>query len=318
MRKILTTMTEKLAIIDCGTNTFHLLIVELINDQTRILFKEKVAVKIGEGGINNKIIIPAAFDRALNALDYFAAEIKNQNVKFVHAFATSAFRNAANGTELRDQIKERTDISIEIISGEAEADLIFKGVDAAVNVGASPALVMDIGGGSVEFIIGSHDHILWRRSFEIGAQRLVDLFHKSDPVLDSEIQELNTYLDSKLRPLFEALNKWQPTELIGSSGTFDTLSDIHCLEAGLDKKVEDKETPLTLDAVNRIHHDLIRKDRSERMLIPGMIELRVDMIVVASSLLNFILGKHKFDNIRVSTHALKEGVLAELLKGELK
>lgn len=318
MRKISTTMTEKLAIIDCGTNTFHLLIVELVNDDILVLFKEKVAVKIGEGGINNKIIVPDACERALNALDYFATEIKKYNVKFVHAFATSAFRNAANGTSLRDKIKERTGISIEIISGETEADLIFKGVDAAVHVGANPALVMDIGGGSVEFIIGSSENILWRKSFEIGAQRLVDLFHKSDPVLDSEIQELNTYLNSKLQPLFEALNKWEPTELIGSSGTFDTLSDIHCLEAGLDKKVEDKETPLTLDAVNRIHHDLIRKDRSERMLIPGMIELRVDMIVVASSLLNFILGKHKFDNIRVSTHALKEGVLAELLKGELK
>ena len=318
MRKILTTMTEKLAIIDCGTNTFHLLIVELINDQTNILFKEKVAVKIGEGGINNKTIVPEEFTRALEALDYFAEEIKKHDVKFVHAFATSAFRNATNGTDLRDKIKERTGISIEIISGETEADLIFKGVDAAVHVGPYPALVMDIGGGSVEFIIGTSENILWRKSFEIGAQRLVDLFHKSDPILDSEIAELYSYLDDKLQPLFEALNKWQPKELIGSSGTFDTLSDIYCLEAELEKGIDDKETPLTLEAVNRIHHDLIEKDRSERMQISGMIELRVDMIVVASSLLNFILGKYKFDNIRVSTHALKEGVLAELLKDELK
>lgn len=311
-------MTEKLAIIDCGTNTFHLMIVEIVNDNTDILFKEKVAVKIGEGGINSKTIVPAAFQRALDALDYFSSEIKKYNTQHVYAFATSAFRNAANGEELRNTIKDRTGINIEIISGDTEAELIFKGVDAAVNVGNISAMVMDIGGGSVEFIIGSSNNILWKRSFEIGAQRLVDLFHNSDPILDEEIHQLDDYLESKLAPLFEALNQWQPKELIGSSGTFDTLSDIYCIENGLIKSDSDKETPLTLEAVNKIHQTLIKKDRNARMQIPGMIELRVDMIVVASCLLNFIISKYRFKNIRVSTHALKEGVLAELLKGELK
>ncbi len=311
-------MEEKVAIIDCGTNTFHLMIADVSNDSIHILLKEKVAVKIGEGGINQQIIQPAAYERALNALDYFAAKITEFGVDRAFGFATSAFRNAKNGESLKNEIIKRTGIEIEIISGNQEAEFIFKGVDSALHVGDEPALVMDIGGGSVEFIIGTSNDIFWKQSFEIGAQRLVDLFHQNDPISLEEIAALNQYLGKQLKPLFDALQIWQPKILIGSSGTFDTLSDIFCRQQGFIKNGEAVETPLTLLAVRTIHYDLIAKNKEERMKIPGMIPLRVDMIVVASCLIDFILNKHTFNKIRVSTYALKEGVLSELLKGELK
>jgi exopolyphosphatase / guanosine-5'-triphosphate,3'-diphosphate pyrophosphatase len=310
-------VAEKVAIIDCGTNTFHLMIVSIEDGSTNVIFKEKVAVKIGEGGINKKIIQPAAIDRALTTIKYFNSVIIEHNVKRTYGFATSAFRNAENGNLLKDLILKKTSIEINIISGDREAQLIFNGVNNALNIGENPALVMDIGGGSVEFIIGSSSKVYWKGSFEIGAQRLVDLFHKTDPINNDEINELNSYLEIKLPELSNALNQWKPKTLVGSSGTFDTLSDIYSLKEGLIISEDQTEVPLTLAAYWEIHKEIIQKNRLERLRIPGMIEMRVDMIVVASILINFILVKYPFENLRASTHALKEGVLAEILNGEI-
>jgi exopolyphosphatase/guanosine-5'-triphosphate,3'-diphosphate pyrophosphatase len=307
-------LAESIGIIDCGTNTFHLMIVSIEVGGAEVIFKEKIAVKIGEGGINNKIISPEAIKRALDTLNYFSTIINQYRVKKILGFATSAFRNAENGISLSNQIKENTGIEIKIISGEKEAELIFKGVNNALKIGVEPALVMDIGGGSVEFIIGASDKIYWKRSFEIGAQRLVDLFHKSDPIRNEEVIELHSYFESQLEDLFNAIKIWDPKTLIGSSGTFDTLSDMFCLKNGIPIDDNATETPLTIDFYHIIHAELIAKNRAQRMEIPGMIELRADMIVVASELVNFLLNKFSFNNIRVSTHALKEGVLAEILK----
>ena len=307
-------LAENIGIIDCGTNTFHLMIASIEVDAVEVVFKENVAVKIGEGGINDKVISPEAIKRALDTLNYFSTIINQYQVKKIHGFATSAFRNAENGISLSNQIKENTGIEIKIISGEREAELIFQGVNNALKIGTEPALVVDIGGGSVEFIIGSSDKIYWKRSFEIGAQRLVDLFHKSDPIRKEEIIELHSYFENQLEDLFSAIKIWEPKTLIGSSGTFDTLSDMFCLKNGIPIEANATETPLTIDFYHIIHSELVTKNRTLRMAIPGMIELRVDMIVVASELINFLINKFSFKNIRVSTHALKEGVLAEILK----
>jgi exopolyphosphatase/guanosine-5'-triphosphate,3'-diphosphate pyrophosphatase len=176
------------------------------------------------------------------------------------------------------------------------------------------SLVMDIGGGSVEFIIGDNDNIYWKKSFEIGAQRLLERFQKNDPIIPREIQALDRYFRKTLTPLFDAIEQYKPTIFIGSSGTFDTLSDMFCMRHDIHKSPEEVETPLTLDGFEALYHELIAKDRAQRMHIPGMIEMRVDMIVVACCLVRYVLSKHSFSRIRVSTYSLKEGVLSALIK----
>jgi len=116
-----------------------------------------------------------------------------------------------------------------------------------------------------------------------------------------------------LLPLMEVLQLYKPSILIGSSGTFDTLSDIFCLRHDIHKSPEEIETPLSLEGFYEIYNDLVKKDRAQRMLIPGMIEMRVDMIVVASCLIRYILSRHTFTRIRVSTYSLKEGVLSTMI-----
>jgi exopolyphosphatase / guanosine-5'-triphosphate,3'-diphosphate pyrophosphatase len=303
---------QKLAIIDLGTNTFHLLIADWKVDRYFITYRDKQAVKLGQGGINQDIIQEDALERALRAMTGFQSIILEEGITKIYAFATSALRHARNAEAVVGRIKEATGIEIDIISGEKEAEYIYYGVRTAVALNDHPVLIIDIGGGSVEFIIGNHNTVFWKRSYEIGGQRLLEKFHKSNPIAPSEINALNNYLAVSLGDLFISLKKFNPHTLIGASGTFDTLSDIHCIRNAIVKNDYDPETPLTIESFQAIYHDLIHKTRAERLQIPGMIEMRVDMIVVACCLIRFILGQHDFQTIRVSSYALKEGVLASL------
>ena len=128
---------------------------------------------------------------------------------------------------------------------------------------------------------------------------------------------LDSCFDQSLQPLIKAMQKFAPRTLAGSSGTFDTLSDIFCIRQRIARTREQPETPLTIEGFYDIYEALVRKNRSERMQIEGMIEMRVDMIVVSCCLIRYVLEAHSFQNIRVSAFSLKEGVLATLAADEM-
>lgn len=308
---------DKIAIIDLGTNTFHLLLVEVADGEERIIHKEKIAVKLGEGGISKNSISKEAEERAVKTMLYFKEQIEEKQFNQVYASATSAMRNAENGGEVMQRIYNDTGISIQLISGMDEAKFIHKGVKKAVEINEEPVLIMDIGGGSVEFIICNHKEVFWMQSFEIGAQRLLDKFHKHDPILPKDISKLEDFLAKEIEELKVKMNIYQPHHLIGSSGTFDTLIEINKEQQGLEK-TNDSSHSLSLDDFDSIFQDLIHKDRAERMAIPGMIEMRVDMIVVAVCLIEFLLQNNDFIDVKVSAYGLKEGLLDAILSNELK
>jgi exopolyphosphatase / guanosine-5'-triphosphate,3'-diphosphate pyrophosphatase len=276
------------------------------------LHKETLAMKIGQGGISQGVLTESAYQRTVKALQHFREAIDRHGVvpEKVFATATSAIRSAKNGAQLVAEIEAKTGIRIQVIAGDKEAEYIYYGVKAALSLGKQPSLIMDIGGGSVEFIIGNEEGVFWKRSFEIGAQRLLDLFMPADPIPAQSVNQLNTYLEEKLAPLAEAVKQHQPKVLIGSSGTFDTLIDMHHLHNGLPAPQDDlTEFSLPIDSFFRMHQQLITLNQLERLAIPGMLEMRVDMIVVASCLIQFVLRCFAIPTIRVSTYALKEGVL---------
>jgi len=302
----------RIAVIDMGTNTFHLLIAEVDGSHFTVVHKEREAVRVGEHGLRDEWISLEAQTRALNSLTRFRKIADEFAVSKIFATATSAIRNAANGLDLVQMIKDTTDIDVKIISGMEEAAYIFQGVKRALDLSEGTSLIMDIGGGSIEFIVVKDGEVMWMESFEIGGQRLIENFHKTDPITFSEIQNLESYFEKSLQRLHEACRVFKPTTLIGSSGTFDTLSDIYRMEAGLER-ADTAELPISLDHYYEIHKELITKTRAERLEIPGMIEMRVDMIVVASVLITYILQRYDLTNLRVSAYALKEGVLLSIL-----
>ncbi len=303
---------HNVAIVDMGTNTFHLLIAE-IKSKPKILQRAREAVKIGKGGINKNVITEEGFARAMDALKKFKDIIDQHGVRKTLAFGTSAVRNASNGNQFIEEIREKIGFDARIIDGNEEADLIYRGVRAALELGKENSLIVDIGGGSCEFIIGNQDGVQWKRSFEIGGQRLLEEFQKTDPIDPKDVVRLEGFLKEQLEPLKEQLHHFKPSTLVGVSGTFDTLSEMFCHRNDLPYYADDSETPFDIESFPAIFADLLKNDRAGRLALPGMIEMRVDMIVVACVLVDVILHLNHFKNVRVSTYSLKEGVLASLL-----
>ena len=307
---------RRMALIDMGTNTFHLLIVEDRPGQTpHILVRTKVGVRLGEGGISKGEIAPAPYARALQTVRGFKEEIELHAVTEVRATATSAMRVSRNGPDLVRDILKETGIQVEVIPGGREAELIAKGIRQAVTLGQEKHLLMDIGGGSVEFIIANEDTIFWKQSFEIGAQRLLDkFFTEPSGVFPREsLQAELEYLAEKLAPLTVAVAEHQPLAgLVGSSGSFDTLAD---LTVGRVRR-EDELPPSTWLSVSDFEGhfaQLLTLNHDERVALPGMFPMRADMLVVASVIIEYVLKTYGLMRITTSAFALKEGLLAELL-----
>lgn len=299
----------KTAIIDLGTNTFNLLIVE----GNTTLVKTKIAVKLGEGGITKGYIAEAPFQRGLDALKTHLQTIKEYQAERTLAFATSAIRSANNGDDFVAQVKTELGLNIEVIDGDKEAELIYLGVQQALDLGNNNKLIMDIGGGSTEFIICNKKEIFWKQSFQLGAARLLEKFQPKDPITSTEIKEIEHYLEETLTSLWEVLQKHPCNTLVGSSGSFDTLADAiayRFYDIGI---LKGKTTyDFKLEDYFRLHNYLLKSNLEKRLNTPGMIPIRADMIVISSIFTNYLLKRQKMEAMKLSTYALKEGVLTTL------
>jgi exopolyphosphatase/guanosine-5'-triphosphate,3'-diphosphate pyrophosphatase len=307
-------MSKKVAVMDLGTNTFHLLIAEGDATNPHTLLKITEPVKLGEGGINKGIIQPAAYTRGVNAMQQFHQHIVQHKVDELKAIATSALRSASNGGNFIDEVKQKTGIRIETINGDEEADFIYKGVKAGTCLSQQNSLIVDIGGGSVEFILGNIDGIIYKQSFEIGAARLMDRFHKIDPIPAESIKELNDFLAIHLNDLFKDIANYPITNLIGSSGAFETFAELIELQKGNPFDLQKIKTYLFQNAeFLSVTDQLIRSSHQERERNKGITSIRVDMIVSSALVTRFIMQKLDISAVIMSTNSLKEGVLADML-----
>ncbi len=306
----------KLAIIDIGTNTFKLMIVRLTeNGEFKIVFKEKIPVKLGEGGINNDQIAHAPFLRGIKAMITHKESIDRHGAEKVLAFATSAIRSAKNGKEFVRKVKSITGIEIEVISGNREAELIYRGVRKALDMGNERCLIMDIGGGSTEFIIADQHRIYWKHSFNLGAARLLEVINPSEPIEKSEIKHLKTYLLEEMKILWETCEKFPIKTLVGSSGSFDSMAEMiyhrfHTDENPLVKT----EYHFNLNHFETMYKTIINSPVEKRHKIKGLAAMRVEMIVVAVIMIRFVFKQLKLEQMRLSTYSLKEGILYDFLE----
>ena len=305
----------RIAVIDLGTNTFNLFVAEIISSsEHKKIFKTKVPVKLGEGGMAKSKIATAAFARGMDALRKYKKLMDDFNVEQIFAFATSAIRSASNGKKFVDTAKKEMGITINVISGEREADFIYKGVSHALEIGQDASLILDIGGGSNEFIIATSETVLWRQSFDLGVSRMLEKFKPSDPISEAEIKKMEKYFESELATLFEAVQNNPVKELIGSSGSFDTFADMIAHKFHSPEILKGKtEYEFNVSEFSEIHNQLLKSTKAERMQTKGLVEMRVDMIVIGSVFVNFILTKLQLNKMRLSTYSLKEGVLHELM-----
>ena len=308
----------RIAIIDLGTNTFNLLVTEIVGKTYRILAERNFPVKLGKGGIHKSTITEAAIERGIDALTNILIIISEYQVEGMFCYATSAVRSATNRDFFVNRIREEFGLTVHVIPGDEEAEAIYDGVKQVVRIGTDPVLIMDIGGGSVEFIIANKMGILWKSSYDIGLARILEQFHPSEPIRISEIEQIEAHFDNSCKSLFDAVKKFPIRRLIGSSGSFDTLAAMIAKEnyplLDLSKVTSFN---IELDALEEIHNQLITTNSDGRKLIPGMDPNRVDNMVPASVMVQWILKKLNPAELIQSAFALKEGAVLQIIVKEL-
>ena len=299
----------RLAVIDLGTNTFHLLIADLNAERKTIkeVYRERIFVKLASEGIET--IGPAPFQRGLEALKHYRQVLDEHNIDGLHAFGTAALRTASNGEVFVRTAELEAGIPINLISGDEEARLITQGVLLALPPLTERILIMDIGGGSTEFIIADAEGVYWRQSFPIGVAVLFKNFHHSDPISEAEIRQLKSFLNDQLRPLREKLTEYPTHHLVGAAGTFDVLAEL----------LRDDSLPATatshslrLDDFPALYYELLASTLAERLARPDIPEPRADMMVVAMVLLKHVVELAGIERVTVSGYAMKEGILVEM------
>lgn len=295
------------AVIDLGTNTFHLLIADVGADgKLTEVYRERIFVKLAEEGIATIGSVP--FNRGIAALKHYRKRLDKYDVADLNAIGTAALRTASNGPEFVSTSLREANIVIQLISGDEEAKLITTGVLRAIPTPKDRILIMDIGGGSTEYIIADNAGVYWRQSFPIGVSVLFNKFHHCDPISADEISRLEDRLTEQLVPMAEALKQHPAHHLVGAAGTFDVLA-----EALRDSAAPNHPTSheLSLGGFPDLYQTITSATLAERVALPGVPPERADMIVVAMVLLRFTFRLAEIDRITVSDYAMKEGVLVQ-------
>ncbi|MEO8734254.1 MAG: hypothetical protein ABI373_07975 [Flavobacteriales bacterium] len=303
----------KLAVIDLGTNTFKLLVASRSAEGTLMIHhKEEVPVNLGRGGIEKGVIAEDAFARGLEALKKMHAEALSLGAEQIQGFGTSALRSSRNGGEFIRRAKEKIGIDITIIPGEEEAGLVLEGVRQAVTFGKKPMLVMDIGGGSTEFILATDRSLMWKHSFELGTTRLFERFPSIDPMgMDTQLR-MAQHIDAQLEALWSVVDRHWPTTLVGSAGSFDSLATVIAARRGTTLAPNAATLQFSAAEFDAVKDELFAMTRAERLAVNGLPDFRVDTIIPALMLIERVL-LHGITDLRWSRFSLKEGAAARML-----
>jgi exopolyphosphatase/guanosine-5'-triphosphate,3'-diphosphate pyrophosphatase len=312
---------KRVAVIDCGTNTFNLRIVDFSKSlgpgRWKNVFSLRLPVKLGKGGVGKGIILKERITRGLDAIGVMKEAIQNYSADDVSIFATSALRDASNSQVFVDAVRNLHGYEVNIISGAAEAAFIQKGLELTY----SPAegenvLTMDIGGGSTECILWNTEEIIWSRSFNVGVARMGNLFKYKDRFgadADEAYQAMLPYLDDALEPLKIALENTNPSILIGSSGSFDTFCSI--TNPNIPETPEDRHPPadsIEIPGFIQLCSDLMHNSLRDRLAMKGMPPDRADNIPYAAAITRWVMSKCEFTSMFRSHYALREGVLNKM------
>lgn len=293
------------AVIDLGTNTFNLLIFKKQGQQNSIIFNHKEGVALGMGGINNNTITPDAFERGIQTLENFKFICEQHGVEKVRAIGTSALRDAENKDDFIVAVFDMTGIPVSIIDGDTEAELIYQGIKSAHHFEAN-SIILDIGGGSSEFIFANNHEVLKSKSFDIGVSRIYQQFECSDPLNNHDIDAIINYLETKTKGFFEDIDT---NILIGASGSFETFYE---LIENIDFPNTLKSQEISKEKLSACINQLIESTLNERKLNNRIIPIRKIMAPIAAVKVMWLMDKLDINTIYVSPNSMKEGMMTHL------
>ena len=308
----------RIAAIDCGTNSIHMIVVRIRPDLSfEVIDREKEMVRLGSGGLDGKALTAEAMAAALQAFSRFRRLAESHQVEEILAAATSAVREAENGGEFLAAVERETGIKPQVISGTEEARLIHLAAVYGVDVAGASAVVVDIGGGSVEITHGAGTSLRVAKSFKLGVIRLTERFVHSDPLSGRDERKLVRHIDEELAKYLRDIRRAGFDRVIGTSGTILSLGTVATAER---RRASDEIRNLRVPA-KQIHR--LRKERDEPQHLraheaAGLDPRRADLIVAGAVLLDTILQHLDATEITLCDLALREGLVLDYIQRNRK
>jgi exopolyphosphatase / guanosine-5'-triphosphate,3'-diphosphate pyrophosphatase len=308
--------TIRRAVIDVGTNSIKLLVADVRGQTVLPVHEESRQTRLGKGFYETHQLQPESIARTAEAVWEFGEIAREKNASTVRVVATSAARDAINSQQLTSAIERACGLKTEIISGVREADWAFQGVTTDTELAKHPLLLLDVGGGSTEFILGHGSKKYFAHSFPLGTVRLLEKFPHADPPTRSEFNTcrdwVKAFLQSEVRPHLEPMlkNETGAVYLVGTGGTTSILAR---MEKKLDRFDRDKidRTVLTFERVQAQRKNLWRLPLAERKEIPGLPKLRADIILSGVLIFEAVMAEFGFEQLRVSTRGLRFAAVME-------
>ncbi|MCG2587718.1 Ppx/GppA phosphatase family protein [Rhodohalobacter sulfatireducens] len=308
---------KRIAAIDIGTNSFHAVIVDVYPDGSfYTIDKLKEMVLLAEKGFDNRLS-DGAFQRALDALHKIKTLCDHQGAEKIMAYATSAIREAENGGELIQRVIDDVGVKIVAIPGRVEAELIGLAVQHGVEMSNSPSLIMDVGGGSVEYIIANNEKFFHLSSKKLGVARMTARFVDNDPISDEEIQALTTHFRTNLTDVAQSFASNRASMMIGSSGTMENIALMIAYRKEKTPNLSVNELEFTAAEFFNLYDDVIGMDYDERAELKGLDDKRVSLLPAGLVLVNYVLKTFGIKRVKISSQALREGIILRYLNQEM-
>src|SRR4051794_18420558 len=297
---------------DLGSNSFHLLVADAQPDgHIDPIVQEKEMLRLGDVVTAYGSIPPTAAEQAIATVRRFRLLADAAGADEVHARATSAIRRAENGGELVDRIEDETGVVVDVISGLEEARLIFGAIRGSVVLDPAPAVCFDLGGGSVEVMIGDSSGLMWATSLPLGVARLSNELVRSDPISKADRRALSARISEVLAPVARHAEQFEPKLAVGSSGTLENLAAM--VAARRDEDAPGSLNQLTIGRQEflALHKSLLGTKAAERLRFDGLDARRVDLIIAGSMFLATAMELFDLDSITISEWALREGIVLD-------
>lgn len=301
----------KIGTIDIGTNSMRLLIADYKNNKIENRKKYINITRIGQGVDDKGYITEEALERNLNALKEFADKCIEEKCEKVYCMGTSALRDSKNGQDFVNRAKELTNIDVKIICGEEESNIGFMGVlEGAGGDKSNYILVLDIGGGSTEFIVGNEDGIKFCKSENVGALRMTEKFITTDPISDEEFSKMSGFIEKTISSTLDKIKGMHVSKLVGIGGAITSLSAMNQqLEVYSMEKVHN--SVVTKKDLEKILQNLKKMTLSDKKTIKGLQPKRADIITAGVKILHIVMEKLEIEKIMISEYDNLEGLICQ-------
>jgi len=305
----------RLAAIDVGSNSIHMIVAQADADGgISTLWRLKEMVGLGRMSFPSRRLSAEAIDRALAVLQRFQQQALQRQCEKVIAVATSAIREAENGGDFIERARDELKLAVKVVSAREEARLIYLAVRHATPLGQQPHFMVDIGGGSVEFIVGDESRSMLLESRKLGAARMTATFVKSDPISDADRTALLAHYQEELAPICPRILSLGPIKAIGTSGTLENIAAMCQGDAGGESDEADNPAGvIEIGRFKKLLDELLRSESADRAQMRGLDDQRKDQIIAGALLVNELFDRLNLRRIHICPMALREGILLDYL-----